>query len=60
MAEGMSVRRAALEYNIPKSFLADCASGHIVPGTKSGPPRYLNASEETACTISDEMCSNRV
>ena len=46
VAEGVSVRRAALEYNVPKSSLADRVSGRIIPGAKSGPPTYLNHSEE--------------
>ena len=46
IAEGVSIRKAALEYNIPRSSLAHRVSGHTIPGTKSGPPRYLSASEE--------------
>jgi len=46
VAEGMSIRRAAAEHNVPKSSLADRVSGRTLPGTKSGPPPYLNASEE--------------
>ena len=46
IAEGASIRKAALEYNIPRSSLADRVSGCTIPGTKSGPPRYLNTSEE--------------
>ena len=34
---GMSVRHAALEYNIPKSTLGDRASGRVIPGSTSGP-----------------------
>lgn len=46
VAEWMSVRRAAAEHYVPKSSLGDCVSGHTLPGTKSGPPPYLNTSEE--------------
>ena len=47
VSEGMSVRKAASEYNVPKSSLADRVSGRVMPGTKSGPPMYLTVSEET-------------
>ena len=46
IAEGASIRKAALEYNVPRSSLADRVSGRTMPGTTSGPPRYLNTSEE--------------
>ena len=46
VAEGSSVRKAALEHNVPKSSLADRVSGRTIPGTMSGPQRYLNAIEE--------------
>jgi len=46
IAEGASIRKAALEYNVPRSSLADRVSGRTIPGTTSGPPRYLNTSEE--------------
>ena len=44
--DGMSVRRAAEEYNIPRSTLHDHVSGKVLAGSKSGPGSYLNASEE--------------
>ena len=43
---GMSIRRAALEFSVPKSSLGDRVSGRVVPGSTSGPPRYLTVSEE--------------
>ena len=43
---GISVRRAALEYNIPKSTLQDRLSGKVLPGACSGPERYLSPEEE--------------
>ena len=43
---GSSVRRAALDYNVPKSSLGDRVSGRTVPGSKSGPLPYLNTMEE--------------
>ena len=39
---GMSVRRAALEYNIPKSTLGDRVSGRVIPGSTSGPKKVFN------------------
>ena len=42
----MTVRRAALEYNVPKSTLHDRVSGRVKPGAKPGPSRYLNDEEE--------------
>lgn len=42
----LGVRRAALEYNIPKSTLSDRVSGRVRPGATSGAPRYLDAEEE--------------
>ena len=44
--EGRSVRRAALEYGVPRSTLADRVSGRVSHGVLSGPPRYLNDEEE--------------
>ena len=49
IAEGASIRKAVLECNIPRSSLANRVSGRTIPGTKSGPPRYLNTSEEQCC-----------
>ena len=43
---GISVRRAALEYNIPKSTLQDRLNGKVLPGATSGPERYLSPEEE--------------
>ena len=42
----MTVRRAALEYNVPKSTLHDRVIGRVKPGAKSGPSRYLDDEEE--------------
>ncbi len=44
--KGTSVRRAAEEYNIPKSTLYDYVSGRVVFGAKSGPKSYLTSTEE--------------
>ena len=39
-------RRAASEYNIPKSTLGDRVSGKILPGAKAGRKPYLTPNEE--------------
>ena len=46
VSEGMSVRRAAYEFGVPKSTLQDRISGKVGLDAKSGPERYLNDSEE--------------
>ena len=43
---GMSVRRAALTHNVPKSTLSDRVTGKVIHGIKSGPQPYLSLSEE--------------
>lgn len=43
---GISVRKAALMYGIPKSTLGDRISGRVLAGSKSGPLRYLSEQEE--------------
>ena len=47
--KGISIRMAALQYNIPKSTLSDHISGKVKIGAHSGPPRYLNDVEEEEC-----------
>ncbi len=42
----MAVRRAALEYSVPKSTLSDRVTGRVRPGAHSGAPRYLEGEEE--------------
>ena len=44
--KGMSVRRAAEEYHIPRSTIFDRLSGKVEQGAVSGPVRYLNREEE--------------
>ena len=46
LKKGTSIRKAAKEYDIPKSTIADRISGHVLMGAVSGPNRYLNAQEE--------------
>jgi len=45
--EGVSIRRAALRYDIPKSTLGDRVSGRVLPGKLSGPPKLLTDREES-------------
>ena len=42
----LTIRRAALEHNVPKSTLHDRVSGKVLPGAVGGAPRYLNDEEE--------------
>jgi len=42
----MGVRRAALEYNVPKSTLSDRVTGQVRLGARSGASRYLEEEEE--------------
>ena len=44
--EGCSVRKAALDYGVPKSTLRDRVSGRVSHGVLSGPARYLSEEEE--------------
>ena len=43
---GVSVRRAAEEFSIPKSTLHDHLTGKVVAFGQSGPPKYLTDEEE--------------
>ena len=42
----MSIRHAAKAFSVPKSTLADRASGRVKFGSHSGPERYLDDEEE--------------
>ena len=42
----LSVRQAALEYDVPRSTLGDRVTGRVLPGSKSGKKRYLSDEEE--------------
>ena len=46
MDGGMSIRRALIEYNVPKSNLGHQISGSIVHGTKSGKSQHLSEKEQ--------------
>ena len=43
---GHSQRRVAEEYGIPRSTLGDHIRGRVLPGAKSGNPKYLTDEEE--------------
>ena len=43
LKKGTSIRKAAKEYDIPKSTIADRISGCVLMGAVSGPNRYLDA-----------------
>ena len=46
ISDGVSIRRAAEDYGIPKSTLGDRISGRILPGSSSGPRKLLTTEEE--------------
>ena len=46
LEKGLSIRTAAEIYRVPKSTLGDRISGRVLPGTTSGPARYLSQREE--------------
>ena len=54
---GMSIRRAAEEYDIPKSTLFDYTSGRVDFGAKSGAKQYLTKTEEELVTFLNGMSS---
>ena len=48
--KALTVRRAALQYDVPKSTLHDRVTGKVDPGAKVGAPRYLDDEEEEELT----------
>jgi hypothetical protein len=46
ISEGFSVIHASEDFNVPKSTLGDRVSGRVMPGSNSGPQRYLTTAEE--------------
>ena len=42
----MSVNRAAVEYNVPRTTLKDRVSGRVIHGSNMGPKMYLTYEEE--------------
>ncbi|KAM8835159.1 zinc finger protein 346 isoform 1-T1 [Synchiropus picturatus] len=41
-----TVRKAAIQFGVPKSSLGDRVSGRVAPGRRSGPPRLLSPADE--------------
>ena len=61
---GLSIRRAAEEYAVPKSTLGDHVQGCVLAGTVGGRQRYLSAGEENNMLVDFilsrvSMCSKR-
>ena len=47
VSEGsLTIRRTALQYDVPKSTLHDRATGKVDPDAKAGAPRHLDDEEE--------------
>ena len=44
--DGASVRKAAMEYGVPRSTPRDPVSGRVTHGILSGPPKYLSEEDE--------------
>ena len=42
LSDGLSVHRAAMEFNIPRTTLGDRVSGKVQDGSRSGRVRYLS------------------
>ena len=57
ITDGVSVRRAALEFKIPRSTLNDRISGRVLPGAVSGRPKYLSNDEEKELVRFLQKCS---
>ena len=47
LRDGLSIRRAAEEFNVPRTTLEDRVSGKVQDGSRSGRARYLTDSEES-------------
>lgn len=54
----MSQRRAAEEFGIPRSTLGDHVRGRVLPGAKSGNPKYLSDQEEVELSRFLLKCSS--
>ena len=53
-----SVREASEIYGVPKSTLHDRISGKVIHGSRSGPERYLNDTEENSLVKFLYKCSS--
>ena len=58
LSDGLSVRRAAMEFNIPRTTLGDRVSGKVQDGSRSGRVRYLSDSEESELVQFLISCAN--
>ena len=56
--DGLSIRRAAEEYNVPKSTLHDRITGRVMFGATSGPSKYLSSEEEDELVVFLKGCSS--
>ena len=43
---GISLRKAEVQYRVPRSTLQDHLSGRVAPGAQSGYPKYLTDDDE--------------
>ena len=55
---GMSIRRAAESYSVPRTTLQDRISGRTQFGKKSGPPKYLDDTEEDELVLYLHGCAS--
>ncbi len=55
---GLSIRRASEEYQIPKSTIQDHISGKVAMNSKSGPAKYLTDLEEAELVQFLEKCAD--
>ena len=57
----MGVRKAALEYNVPRSTLSDRVTGRVQHGAHSGAPHYLKGGGGGRnCPVDLWLCRNRM
>lgn len=58
VVDGLSVRRAALLYGVPKSTLGDRVSGKVLCGATCGREKYLSDEEEEELATFIENCAS--
>lgn len=58
LQEGMSIRRAADQYGVPKSSLGDRLSGRVLPDARCGPDTYLSLREEDELVMFLTRCAS--
>ena len=56
--DGMSIRRAAEQYGVPKSSLGDQVSGRVLPDAQCGPATYLSLGEEEELVMFLTRCAS--